>query len=184
MWLWPKMFSVHEVDGWESFTFSPTSPSTHFLPSSPPDRLSVPLSPAEIIYHYIQHTDAPQLLSPGNACSHSAIKAKRHPLPPAPTRAREPRWKESGGEERDGHGREQRWREGDKNPKPEGRGVCERSKGGMSKRETLAANSSSPSGFHETHGGGNEQGNRWRRKRRGLHVGDGSQEEERLKPRR
>lgn len=79
---------------------------TLFLPSSPPECVSVPLSPIEIIYHYIQHTDAPQLLCPGNACSHSAIKAKRHPLPPAPMRVWERRWKASGGEERDGYGRD------------------------------------------------------------------------------
>lgn len=73
-----------------------------FLPSSPPESLSVLLSRVEIIYHYIQHTDAPQLLCPENACSHSAIKAKRHPLPPALEGAWERRGKERGGEERGG----------------------------------------------------------------------------------
>ncbi|CAJ1048967.1 Hypothetical predicted protein, partial [Xyrichtys novacula] len=49
-----------------------------------------------IIYRYIQQTEAPQLLCPGNACSHAAIKAERHPLPPAPMGAQERRGKESG----------------------------------------------------------------------------------------
>lgn len=54
-----------------------------FLPL-PEKCVSAPVSPAGIIYHYIQQTETPQLLCPGDACSHAAIKAKRHPLPPAP----------------------------------------------------------------------------------------------------
>lgn len=55
--------------------------------------VSAPVSPAGIIYHYIQQTETPQLLCPGDACSHAAIKAKRHPLPLAPMGAQQQREK-------------------------------------------------------------------------------------------
>lgn len=102
----------------------PSNTCTHihpFLPSSPKECVSVPLSPVGIIYHYIQQTEVPQLLCPGDACSHAAIKAKRHPLPPAPMGAREWRGKESRGrggrEEQLGEGR----RQGDREEKRETR---------------------------------------------------------------
>lgn len=80
--------------------------------------LSVSLSPVGIIYHYIQQTEASQLLCPGNACSHAAIKAKRHPLPPAPMGAWQQRGKESRGKEEE----EGTVREGYKQGDQEGRG--------------------------------------------------------------
>jgi len=40
-----------------------------FLPSSPPELLSLPLSRVGLIYHHIQPTGAPQRLGPGNARS-------------------------------------------------------------------------------------------------------------------
>lgn len=69
----------------------------------PLQSVSVLLSPIGIIYQYIQQTEAAQLLCPGNACSQTAIKAERHPLPPAPVGAWE--WRGEG-EQRGRGGRE------------------------------------------------------------------------------
>lgn len=103
-----------------SHPYTHTLMHTHSLLSFllPLQCLSVSLSPVGIIYHYMQQTEASQLLCPGNACSHAAIKAKRHPLPPAPMGAWQQKGKESRGKE-EGEGTV---REGYKQGDQEGRG--------------------------------------------------------------